>query len=276
MIRFWLAVMVAILALVGLATVIEEAKAGTRDLNDYNQGLAVGNDILLAKATHNKAWLKKAHHIVSLCHYPRARSQGDILRRGVYIRAVQTLNHRQHRPSHVRRELSIIPRYWDPSVQALAPIPGGHSDFYYDDNVWAAIDEMRGYELTHDPSYLAWAQRIMRFLEQGWTRYGGVLWHRPPSRPVITTISTAGAEQVALHLYLATRQYAYKTWALRAQHWLDRVMRAPNGLYRDSIYFRHGHLTWVSPKVRHASGGWVNPNIPYLWPTSQKIARSIQ
>src|SRR5207237_155025 len=68
----------------------------------------------------------------------------------------------------------------------------------------------------------------------------GVLWHRMERIEVrwkcfVATVSTAGAEQLALELFLGTHAQRYLRWAMKAQRWMERRMLRDGGGFRDSL-----------------------------------------
>jgi hypothetical protein len=54
----------------------------------------------------------------------------------------------------------------------------GHSDRYYDDNVWLGIDFLESYRLTGNRDYLNKSIETWQFIISGWTEEqgGGIFW----------------------------------------------------------------------------------------------------
>jgi hypothetical protein len=137
--------------------------------------------------------------------------------------------------------------YWDGSAKTpgydkavRAPLgPGGHK--FYDDNALIGLALVRGYKVTHDPAMLARAEQVFDFEKSGWDRNaahpfpGGVFWKQSAKSHDRNTVSTAGAAQLGLHLYLLTGKQDDLDWALRMYDWVNSALRAPNGLYWDHV-----------------------------------------
>jgi hypothetical protein len=137
--------------------------------------------------------------------------------------------------------------YWDGSASTpgydkavRAPLgPGGHK--FYDDNALIGLALVRGYKVTHDPAMLARAEQVFDFEKSGWDRNaahpfpGGVFWKQSQKSHDRNTVSTAGAAQLGLHLYLLTGKQDDLDWVLRMYDWVNSTLRAPNGLYWDHV-----------------------------------------
>jgi len=137
--------------------------------------------------------------------------------------------------------------YWDGSASTpgydkavRAPLgPGGHK--FYDDNALIGLALIRGYKVTHDPAMLARAEQVFDFEKSGWDRNaahpfpGGVFWKQSQNSHDRNTVSTAGAAQLGLHLYLLTGKQDDLYWTMRMYDWVNSTLRAPNGLYWDHI-----------------------------------------
>jgi len=117
--------------------------------------------------------------------------------------------------------------------------PGGA--VYYDDNEWLAEDLLRWSRVSGDPSGRLRSAGVFAALTSAWDGSsadpcaGGVFWTTAPGNRDRNTVSTANAAVVALRLYAATHAPQYLTWSHRLLGWLDRCLRAPNGLYWDHI-----------------------------------------
>jgi hypothetical protein len=137
--------------------------------------------------------------------------------------------------------------YWDGSASTpgydkavRAPLgPGGHK--FYDDNALIGLALVRGYKVTHDPAMLARAEQVFDFEKSGWDRNaahpfpGGVFWKQSAKSHDRNTVSTAGAAELGLHLYLLTGKQDDLNWAMRMYDWVNSTLRAPNGLYWDHV-----------------------------------------
>jgi hypothetical protein len=150
--------------------------------------------------------------------------------------------------------------YWTGSAwrSALTNRIKPTGDVYTDDNVWAALDELACPTRQH----IAYAQRDFALLRSGWERfYGGVRWVFSRWNHDIATVSTAGAEQVALMLYARTRRPMYLSFAYWAQGWIDRHVKAPSGLLYDHLTPCGKRLCWSvpAPTNSHPVGGFSDP-----------------
>jgi len=106
---------------------------------------------------------------------------------------------------------------------------------YYDDNAWIALDFLQAHAQTGQHAYLEKAEELFRFLEAGQHRDGGMYWLEKADRMTRNTCATAPAIQVALRLYLATRDERYLAFAKRQDAFLDARLRSPEGLYWDNL-----------------------------------------
>jgi uncharacterized protein YyaL (SSP411 family) len=143
--------------------------------------------------------------------------------------------------------------YWDrsggsPGYDKDVRAPFGSGGYrFYDDNVLVGLALIRGYELTHDQVMLARAEQVFAFEVGGWDRNaadpfpGGVFWTQSPKSHNRNTVSTAGAAQLGLHLYLLTGKRHYLRWAIKMYSWVNSTMRAPDGLYWDRVN-RNGRI----------------------------------
>jgi hypothetical protein len=137
--------------------------------------------------------------------------------------------------------------YWDGSARTpgydkavRAPLgPGGHK--FYDDNALIGLALVQGYKVTNDPAILARAEQVFDFEKSGWDRNaahpfpGGIFWKQSAKSHDRNTVSTAGAAQLGLHLYLLTGKQDDLDWAMRMYDWVNSTLRAPNGLYWDHV-----------------------------------------
>jgi predicted alpha-1,6-mannanase (GH76 family) len=154
---------------------------------------------------------------------------------------------------HIRAMFKALNPYWDGSASlpgydkdVRAPFGSGGYKFY-DDNALVGLALIRAYELTHARAMLARAERVFAFEKGGWDRNpadpfpGGVFWTQSPRSQNRNTVSTAGSAQLALHLYLVTHKKTYLRWGLKMYSWVDRTLRAPDGMYWDRVN-RNGRI----------------------------------
>jgi hypothetical protein len=117
--------------------------------------------------------------------------------------------------------------------------PGG--DVYLDDNEWIAEDLLDWSALRSDLAARNRAAGVFAAAVRAWDANpshpcaGGVFWTTAPANRDRNTVSTANAALVGLRLYAATGRPSYLAWSKRMLAWLDRCMRAPNGLYWDHV-----------------------------------------
>jgi hypothetical protein len=133
---------------------------------------------------------------------------------------------------------NATPRGYDSGVRP--PLgPGGHK--FYDDNNWVGLAMVQAFDLIHDPSLLGRAEQIFELEKYGWDTNtghpypGGVFWTQSPKNNDRNTVSTAGAAQLGLQLYIRTGQMDDLSWAITMHDWVNRNLRAPDGLYWDHI-----------------------------------------
>ena len=150
-------------------------------------------------------------------------------------------------PEAATTAIGSLERYWDPDAKPGAYIsvirhprrPG--SDMYYDDNHWIGLNLVQGYRLTGDEQMLKRSQEVFDLLLCGWDPIpshpmpGGVYWTEKKGNHDRGTVSTAGAAQLGLQLYLLTRDPNYLDWSRQMLDWVNQYMRAPNDLYWDHV-----------------------------------------
>ncbi len=156
----------------------------------------------------------------------------------------------------VRDRLSGLSLFWDPrslpsALRGLPVVPGYTStvvapfgfagDLYYDDNCWVALALLQHYYLSEDQSALNRAEQIFQLLVSGWDTNpahpfpGGVFWTQAIGNHDRNVVSTAPAAELGVHLYTLTHDPAYLRWATRMYSWVNRSLRASDGLYWDHI-----------------------------------------
>jgi Glycosyl hydrolase family 76 len=132
---------------------------------------------------------------------------------------------------------SITPGYDKGAVPPLGP--GGHK--FYDDNALVGLALIHAYGITRDGAMLRRAQQVFDFETTGWDRNpahpfpGGVFWKQQVEPHDRNAVSTAGAAELGLHLYLLTGRKDDLDWALRMYDWVNTALRAPDGLYWDHV-----------------------------------------
>jgi DUF1680 family protein len=118
--------------------------------------------------------------------------------------------------------------------EGYAPDLNG-GDKYYDDNAWIGLDLMQAYSQTGNQSYLARAEQLFGFLEQGKAPGGGIYWVENAKNPTRNTCANGPAMEMALRLYQATKNPRYLDFAKQTDAFLEKTLRQPNGLYADNI-----------------------------------------
>ena len=106
-----------------------------------------------------------------------------------------------------------------------------------DDDLWAVIAHVDAWQMSRDPALLDWAAATYaRIVSQHWDDHcgGGLWWDRKH------TYKNAITNELLLfastRLYLATRQDAYRAWALRSWGWFAASgMMAADGLVNDGL-----------------------------------------
>ena len=149
--------------------------------------------------------------------------------------------------AQVHRDLTGLAHYWDgaaspPGYDCAVGQPLGHGGVrFYDDNAWIGLDLVRAYQLIGEPALLQRAEEVFAFTESGWDANpshpfpGGVFWTQSNSNRDRNTISTGGAAELGLQLYLINGQPADLETASSMLAWIDATLRAPNGLYWDHV-----------------------------------------
>ena len=142
--------------------------------------------------------------------------------------------------------------YWDerssPPGYAASPVPpvGDGERRYFDDNDWTGLALVQLYRQTGDPTALAQAEQVLRFVISGWDgdpthgRPGGVWWSQQMPNLRFAhrnTVSTAAGAELALRLYDATgRSNAeYLDWGRRMYEWVQGNLLLEDGEYGDHV-----------------------------------------
>jgi len=141
-------------------------------------------------------------------------------------------------------------RYWNaaggttgkPGYDSYARAPyGDGGDMFYDDNEWVALAKVQEYLQTGDREALKRAKQIFSLVETAWdtdtthAAPGGVFWTQAPWSTDRNTVSTIPGAELAVRLYLITKDRSYLEWAMRSVAWTDANLLAPNGLYWDNV-----------------------------------------
>lgn len=126
-------------------------------------------------------------------------------------------------------------------ASAVEPPLGDGGSTFYDDNAWVSLDLLMEYNITHDKKYLSRAEAEFRYVVTGWDTNpydacpGGVFWVDASWNRDRNTVSNAPNAEVGLQLYEDTHNAFYLDWAYRMYSWVNRCLRAPNGMYYDHI-----------------------------------------
>lgn len=154
--------------------------------------------------------------------------------------------------SRLEAQLQLLNRFWDyqSDPPGYTPKMGASGFKWYDDNDWVALDLVAAYKLIGDGSLLKRANQIFQLEEIGasktqkFSKPGGVLWTQIPWNHYRSTVSTAGAAQLALVLYLINHQSHYLHFAEKMVAWVNANLRFADGLYGDGIE-PDGWVWWV-------------------------------
>lgn len=134
--------------------------------------------------------------------------------------------------------------YWDDKAKmpAYEPAPtAGHgNDKYYDDNAWMVLTFLEAYEMTHESRYLKRAGEVLDFVVSGWDDKagGGLWWHEAHKNDTKNTCANAPA---AVGCFRISKFGNEKSTARRIEdgrkimQWTTQHLRAPNGLFADSL-----------------------------------------
>jgi glycosyl hydrolase family 76 len=149
--------------------------------------------------------------------------------------------------AQVHRDLTGLSHYWagtasPPGYDSAVTPPLGHGGArFYDDNAWIGLDLVHAYQLLGEPALLQRAEEVFVFTESGWDANpshpfpGGVFWTQAPTNRDRNTISTGGAANLGLQLYLINGHKADLETASSMLAWINATLRAPNGLYWDHV-----------------------------------------
>jgi uncharacterized protein YyaL (SSP411 family) len=113
----------------------------------------------------------------------------------------------------------------------------GHSDRYYDDNVWLAIDFLESYHLTGNRQYLDKSIETWKFIISGWSdeQDGGIFWCEQ-KKGSKNTCSNAPSAVLAMQLFETTKDSLYFNWGEKIYNWNKTKLQDPTDyLYFDNI-----------------------------------------
>ena len=132
----------------------------------------------------------------------------------------------------------VTPYYYNASA-------GNRGDYYYDDDLWIAIQYIEAYEMLGDDSYLTLAQEILEFVWLGWgiwdgaDKYdnGGFPW-KVGTGP--TTCSNAPAAYAFARFSMIVQDEALKAEylerSIKTYQWVRKFLLSSNGpRYKDSF-----------------------------------------
>lgn len=165
---------------------------------------------------------------------------------------------RRYAPA-VRDRVEALAAYYNPAPASANPLSppapasppgyasyvlpplGGGGDLFYDDNEWIGLAALQQYRMTGDPAALKRAELINTLVAYGWDDDpghpdpGGTFWTQATYNHDRNTVSTGLGSEIASRLFLLTRKQAYLAQSLRQFDWVDRYLRAPDGLYWDHV-----------------------------------------
>ena len=142
--------------------------------------------------------------------------------------------------------MNSILQYYDKA----APAPGyasyvtrlGGGDRFYDDNQWIGIALMDAYQKKPEVNYLAWSKEIYQFMMTGYdTMSGGGLYWKEKDLTTKNTCSNGPGIVLALQLYQSTGIKSYLDTALQLYQWVNKYLRAANGVYWDNVKTTKGN-----------------------------------
>ncbi len=113
-------------------------------------------------------------------------------------------------------------------------INGGHSDCFFDDNIWTARNYLFAYEVFHEPFYLEEAEKVADYVYTGWNEeLGGVVWNENGLTDNATAqelerglSANACSSLISAMLYRLTGKKHYLEWAYRF-HDFCKIMQDP-------------------------------------------------
>ncbi|HKI87837.1 MAG TPA: glycoside hydrolase family 76 protein [Draconibacterium sp.] len=113
----------------------------------------------------------------------------------------------------------------------------GHSDRFYDDNVWLALDFCESFQLTGEAQFLQKSKDTWKFVISGWDENldGGIYWCEQKKKSK-NTCSNAPAAVLAFKLFEATKDSSYFYWGEKIYNWTKANLQDPaDHLYFDNV-----------------------------------------
>ena len=161
----------------------------------------------------------------------------------------------RHDPRYVpimKKFFGGLEGYWDSKVKVPGfeptPTPGNGNDKYYDDNAWMVITYLEAYEVTGESLYLERSRQTLRFVMSGWDEQagGGIWWHERHAEDSKNTCVNAPAAVGCLRLAKFSDPKTAEQLlgdATKLIDWTTTTLRAPNGLFGDSIKVSTGQIS---------------------------------
>ena len=142
------------------------------------------------------------------------------------------------------RLLPGLDKYFDASRQPAAyqsyPVFAGHSDRFYDDNVWLALDFCSLYESTGNTTYLDKALLLYEFIYSGWDdKLGGGIYWCEQKKESKNTCSNAPGAVLCARLFTITGDSVYLHRAIDTYQWTKQHLLDPS----DHVYWDNISLT---------------------------------
>ncbi len=139
------------------------------------------------------------------------------------------------------RLLPGLEKYFDTSrlpagYQSYATF-AGHSDRFYDDNVWLALDFCTLYASTKNQKYLNKALEIYDFIYSGWDdNLGGGIYWCEQKKTSKNTCSNAPSAVLSAKLYQLTKDEKFLSRAIETYQWTKTNLLDPSDfVYWDNV-----------------------------------------
>ena len=108
-------------------------------------------------------------------------------------------------------------------------------DFFYDDNLWVALELLNAYELLGDDEYLEKAESVAEFVRSGWDEdIGGIYWQEN-EKFTRNTCSNAPSVVLFVRLYGHTEKEEYLQFARDIYSFVYNNLRDTDNTMWDSI-----------------------------------------
>jgi uncharacterized protein YyaL (SSP411 family) len=151
----------------------------------------------------------------------------------------------------MRKFFDGLESYWANAakIPGYEPVPMGGGvgpgDKYYDDNAWMVITFQEAYEVTGESRYLKRAEETLDFVMSGWDDKlgGGIWWHEKHLGDGKNTCINAPAAVGSFRMakFSDEKESARRIAdGQRLTKWTTEHLRAPNGLFGDSINVKTG------------------------------------